>query len=224
SPLRAVCQRGVPPDRARRRLALGAGGGASRGRRRDPQPGGGGATEYAAGMTSHVFDDAVALEALGDGRFRGHTHPAYANMVGPFGGITAATLLRAVEQHPDVLGAPLSLTVNFAGPVADGEFEIEAVPVRTNRSTQHWSLRLVQGGAVTTTATAVFGQRRETWSDSETPAPDAPAPVSLEQQRMPDIVVWARNYEMRFIDGIMAPGARQESSSSTLWMRDSPAR
>lgn len=175
-------------------------------------------------MTSHVFDDAVALEALGDGRFRGHTHPAYANMVGPFGGITAATLLRAVEQHPDVLGAPLSLTVNFAGPVADGEFEIEAVPVRTNRSTQHWSLRLVQGGAVTTTATAVFGQRRETWSDSETPAPDAPAPVSLEQQRMPDIVVWARNYEMRFIDGIMAPGARQESSSSTLWMRDSPAR
>ena len=70
----------------------------------------------------------------------------------------------------------------------------------------------------------VFGQRRETWSDSETPAPDAPAPVSLEQQRMPDIVVWARNYEMRFIAGIMVPGARQESSSSTLWMRDSPAR
>ncbi|QEE60303.1 thioesterase family protein [Salinibacterium sp. dk2585] len=175
-------------------------------------------------MSSHAFDDAVALEPLGDGRFRGHTHPAYANMVGPFGGITAATLLRAVELHPDVLGAPLSLTVNFAGPVADGEFEIEAVPVRTNRSTQHWSLTLTQGGAIATTATAVFGQRRDTWSETETPAPDVASPEQLEQQRMPDIIVWARNYEMRFAEGIMTPGAGQASSSSTLWMRDAPPR
>src|SRR5690554_5027342 len=154
-------------------------------------------------MTSHVFDDAVALEALGDGRFRGHTHAAYANMVGPFGGITAAVLLRAVELHTDVLGSPLSLTVNFAGPVGDGPFEIVAEPVRTNRATQHWNLSLSQDGVVATTATAVFGQRRETWSTTETTAPAVPPADSLERQLLPEVVVWAGNYEMRFVDGVM---------------------
>lgn len=175
-------------------------------------------------MSSHAFDDAVALEPLGDGRFSGRTRPAYANMVGPFGGITAATLLRAVQQHPDVLGMPLSLTVNFLGPVADGPFEIVATPVRTNRSTQHWSLSLEQDGVAATTATAVFGERRDTWSETETPAPDVPSPEQVEQQRMPDVVVWARNYEMRFVDGIMRPGSEHPDSRSTLWLRDSPPR
>ncbi len=46
-------------------------------------------------VTTHVFDAAVDLFEVRDDRTEGHTHPAYANMVGPFGGITAATLLRA---------------------------------------------------------------------------------------------------------------------------------
>ena len=33
---------------------------------------------------------------------------------GPFGGITAAALIRAIETHPDRIGEPLALTVNFA--------------------------------------------------------------------------------------------------------------
>jgi hypothetical protein len=36
-------------------------------------------------------------------------------MAGPFGGVTAATLLRAIEVHPDCLGEPVAPTVNFAG-------------------------------------------------------------------------------------------------------------
>ncbi|MBM4721152.1 hypothetical protein GS449_24190 [Rhodococcus hoagii] len=108
------------------------------------------------------------------GVFLGHTSPAYANMVGPFGGITAATLLRAVLQHPERLGDPLSLTVNFAGPIADGAFEVSARPTRTNRSTQHWNIELAQDGVVTTTATAVFGNRRDTWASTEIEAPPPP--------------------------------------------------
>ena len=45
--------------------------------------------------------------------------------------------------------------VVFAGPIAEGPFTIEARPSRTNRSTQHWSLELVQNGEVATTASAV---------------------------------------------------------------------
>ncbi|MFC4003607.1 acyl-CoA thioesterase [Prauserella oleivorans] len=179
-----------------------------------------------AGSAVHPFDAAVALEALGDGRYTGHTHPAYANMVGPFGGITAATLLQAVEQHPDRLGMPLSLTVNYAGPVADGPFEVTARQVRTNRSTQHWSLDLAQDGEVCTTATAVYGIRRQTWSSTEAVFPAVPAADEVAVRPFPEFVAWGRNYEMRYVDGAMPePGASEsDDSTTTVWVRDAPAR
>ncbi|MEE2032378.1 acyl-CoA thioesterase [Rhodococcus chondri] len=175
---------------------------------------------------THVFDEAIDLVFAGDNRFTGHTHAAYANMVGPFGGITAATILRAVEQHPDVLGIPLSLTINFAGPVAEGPFDIVARPVRTNRSTQHWSIELSQDGAVATTATAVFGTRRATWSSTEHPAPPVPPVEDVASQPFPDFVAWGRNYEMRFVEGaIPEPNAGEHpDSTTTLWVRDNPPR
>ena len=43
----------------------------------------------------HPLDAALALSSShseGAGQYTGHTSPAYWNMVGPFGGITAATL------------------------------------------------------------------------------------------------------------------------------------
>ena len=65
-------------------------------------------------------------------------------MVGPFGGITAAQMLQAVLQHPQRLGDPVSLTVNFAAALADGPFTVQARPARTNRSTQHWVIEMLQ--------------------------------------------------------------------------------
>ena len=44
-------------------------------------------------MSTHPLDAALALQPDGEGRWHGHTHPAWGNMVGPFGGITAAQLL-----------------------------------------------------------------------------------------------------------------------------------
>ena len=41
-------------------------------------------------------------------------------------------------------GEPISITINFAGPVTEGEFEISTRAVRTNRSNQHWYLELTQ--------------------------------------------------------------------------------
>jgi Thioesterase-like superfamily len=89
-------------------------------------------------MTTHPFDQALKLEPAGSeqpDRWRGATSPAYWNMVGPFGGSTAATALQSVLQHPLRLGEPVSLTVNYASATAEGEFDISATPVRTNRST-----------------------------------------------------------------------------------------
>lgn len=173
--------------------------------------------------TPHPFDDALTLESISPGTYVGHTSAAYNNMVGPFGGVTAATFVRAIQHHPDRLGEPLTLTINFAGPVAEGEFEISTTAVRTNRSNQHWYVELRQDGVVATTATAVFGTRRDTWNDDEATPPSAPAPSELEVGGFPEFIAWARNYEMRFAAGALS---EEESGDSeiALWVRDTPPR
>lgn len=178
---------------------------------------------------SHPFDDAIALSARsGEGRYAGATSPAYANMVGPFGGVTGATLLNGALLHPARLGDPIALTVNFASAVADGPFEVVAQPVRTNRSTQHWFIELLQAGEVAATATAVFAQRRETWSAPESQAPvDAPPADSLPRGDTAGRPIWTRRYDMRFFGGDLPTaydGREQPHSQSSFWVRDEPPR
>lgn len=179
----------------------------------------------------HPLDDAVRLVPGAPDSFIGRTTAPYWNMVGPFGGITAATLLQAVMQHPARLGEPLSLTVNYAGAVGEGPFEVRATPVRTSRSTQHWWLQLVQpgkdGGAqVMTTATAITAVRRETWGATDLPMPEAPAPETCVPVVQPIPVEWVRRYAMRPVSG-MPPerwDGAEHDSLTRLWVRDTPER
>ncbi len=182
-------------------------------------------------MTTHPFDEALALTPQTDGRLAGATHPGYGNMVGPFGGITAALALQAVLLHPDRLGEPVALTVNFAAGLADGPFSALARPARTNRSTQHWTVELSQQDAagvarVVTTATAVTAVRRETWSANDAPMPAVPPPDEVARAERPPVVAWIGRYEMRPICGDL-PQRWDDSGSdslSRLWLRDNPPR
>ncbi|WP_298430889.1 thioesterase family protein [Ottowia sp.] len=180
---------------------------------------------------THSLDAALVLASTTAGQYTGHTSPAYWNMVGPFGGVTAATLLQAVMQHPERLGEPLSLTVNYAGALAEGPFTLQATPVRTNRSTQHWTISILQPGAdgapvVTTTATAVTAARRETWSAADTPMPAVPKPAQCQPIPPAFPVEWLRRYEMRPVAGALPKDwdGSGDTSLSQLWMRDAPAR
>jgi len=179
--------------------------------------------------TLHPFDQALALQHsdLRSGLFTGTTSPAYWNMVGPFGGATAALALQAVLKHPDLLGEPVSLTVNFAAAIEAGAFEILALPVRTNRSTQHWTVSISQNGQVNTTATVLTALRRETWSESDLPPPEVPRPSDVEPIRIgPEGVAWLAQYEMRPISG-KPPSVWDGSgtdSESRLWLREAPQR
>ena len=182
-------------------------------------------------MSKHPFDAALVLHHDRPGHFAGATTPDYWNMVGPFGGITAATILRAILNHPDLLGEPLSLTVNYAGALTEGDFELQVTPVRTNRSTQHWTVSLLQKdkeGAlvVTTTATAVTAARRETWSLSDIPMPAVPRPTDVPQLDFIKGVEWVNRYEMRPVTGAIPEqwDGRGDTSLTQLWMRDAPAR
>jgi acyl-CoA thioesterase len=167
------------------------------------------------------FDQAIALHSLGTGHYSGSTHTAWLNMVGPFGGITAAVMLQAVMQHPDRLGNPVSLTINFCAGVAEGAFEITAMPARTNRSTQHWQIQLSQAGEVVITATAVTAARRSTFSSNELPMPTVAAAQSLQRAQPPKLP-WTQRYDMRSITGHL-PTVWDNAEGDTLtqmWVRD----
>lgn len=178
----------------------------------------------------HAFDAALALQPadpVQPGRWTGHTHPDWANMVGPFGGITAAQLLHAACIDPRRLGEALALTVNFAGPVADGPFEIDAQPVRSNRTTQHWTITLHQGGQLCTTASAVFAIRRPTWSAPELAMPAVPPAQAVPIETRQPPIAWPQRYEFRFVEGGW-PDYRNPrelpDSRTLLWVRDQPPR
>ncbi len=175
----------------------------------------------------HPFDDAIALEPLGPGRWRGAPHPAWANMVGPFGGITAATMLNAVLAHPDRLGEAVALTVNYAAPLSSAPFEIHARPARSGRSVQHWSVELHQDGGIASTATAVTAVRRDTWSAAELEPPDAPPAHEVPVTPRFAEVEWPRRYELRFHAGPwpdLRLGVELPDSLSAVWIRDEPPR
>lgn len=189
----------------------------------------------------HPFDQALALAPQADGNWLGTTSPAWQNMVGPFGGITAALLTQAVVQHPQCLGAPVSLTINYAAGLEPGPFSVWLRAARTNRSTQHWVLEITQSQADGTahtiiTGTAMTAARRDTWSVNDTPMPAVPPPEQLPRGYAPLDLAWLARYDMRVVRGDMpsdvsaaepshdSTTAPEHASLTQLWVRDEPAR
>src|SRR5246127_5319412 len=171
----------------------------------------------------HVFDDAPRVVA-GDTGWQGRTSPDYWAFVGPFGGFTAATILRALIEHPQRAGDPVAVTVNFCAPIAEGDFDLDVRLIKANRSSQHWYVELSQaGGDVASIATAVFAERRPSWSHQVTAMPESRPFEDLKPYRFPP-VTWVGQYDLRFIDGY--PAVRTNSNEapgsafSKLWIAD----
>jgi acyl-CoA thioesterase len=173
--------------------------------------------------SQHLFDEATQVVA-GDSRYQGRTSENYWAFVGPFGGVTAATILRALMDHPQRAGDPLSLTVNFCAPISQGAFDLDVRLVKANRSTQHWSVELTQNDTdVATLATAVFAERRPSWSHQPAAFPQATA----FEQTLPYAKIalpWVRQYDFRFVEGELKLGgsakAATASAFSKLWIGD----
>src|ERR1700691_681947 len=173
--------------------------------------------------TQHLCDDATRVTA-GDSCWQGRTSEDYWAFVGPFGGVTAATMLRALLDHPQRAGDPLSLTVNFCAPIERGPFDLDVRLIKANRSTQHWSVEMTQdGGEVATFATAVFAARRPSWSHQQAEFPDATA----FEQALPYAKIaipWVKQYDFRFFAGdpkfTAKPSVAPASAYSKLWIGD----
>jgi len=159
----------------------------------------------------------------------GHTSDDYWAFVGPFGGITAATMLRAIIGHVDRAGDPLAITVNYCAPIARGPFELDVRLIKANRSTQHWTVELTQNDEVAAFATSVFAVRRPSWSHQPAQFPGASA---FEQTRpLPKSAFgmsWVKQYDFRFLEGkpLLSgqPNADPASAYSKLWIGDASPR
>lgn len=173
----------------------------------------------------HPFDQAVKLAATSPNTYQGHIPQTYANMIGPFGGIIVAVVLNGILSQEERQGDPVSLTVNFAGPITDAPFELAVRLMRTNRSNQHWTAELNQDSQVAATATAVLATRQETWEMFEARAPAAPKPEDIESWSAPSGPNWIKRYDFKIILGdLILSGQPMENSESLLWVRDEPER
>lgn len=172
----------------------------------------------------HPFDAAVALESLGGDRFRGRTSADYWNMVGPYGGITAAAMLRAMLLHPERKGSPLTFTLSYVAPVEEGEFVVEARLVRANRSNQHWAVAILQGSPerVVAQAIAICALRRETWGYVEVHRPDVPPAETCAPMAPRRPTGFLQRYEFRYVRG--RPFHDNDDTLSHTWVSDRPPR
>jgi acyl-CoA thioesterase len=179
---------------------------------------------------NHLFDDATRVVA-GDSRWQGRTSPDYWAFVGPFGGATAATILRALIEHPERAGDPLSMTVNYCALIAEGAFDLDVRLVKANRSSQHWCVELTQGAEIATLATAVFAERRPSWSHQPAAFPQA-TPFAQVRPYPKVAAPWVKQYDLRFVEGCpdFRPGAKinnknenrtePASAFTKLWIGD----
>lgn len=182
-------------------------------------------------MTLHALDLATALDGDRAAPDRiGHTSDAYWTFIGPFGGTSAATALRAVLEHPGREGDPLAITVNFCAPIARGAFRVQVRRTRANRSSQHWSVELTQGESAEAvlTATVVTASRRDSFSHQLARAPEIPAWESLPRLPPGASLSWVAQYEFRFAEGRLVlsetPPETPGSPRSVLWLRDASPR
>jgi acyl-CoA thioesterase len=156
-------------------------------------------------VSSHPFDQATAVAAMDDHRWRSPLDAAWFGGLAPHGGHLAAQLLRAIRcEAPDVELRPRSLTIHFTSRGEPGELEIETSTERAGRSLSTCSARATQGGRLVALALAALGRDRvgprlQDARMPEVPAPDAlPGPSERARGMAPQ--VWAY-YETRFAIG-----------------------
>ncbi len=178
----------------------------------------------------HPFDLATALQPDGAGGCLAQAAASYWGFVGPFGGATAGTLMRALLQHPGRRGDPIAFTVNYAAPVEAGAYRIALRLARATRSTQHWSLEVLQGDdpAPRATATAILAERRRTWSHQVAAPPAMQPREALPEYRMDPAMPWVDRYRFHFDTGAPISGpeplAEPAPAFSQMWLSDAPER
>ena len=137
-----------------------------------------------------------------------------------FGGLLVATALRALPQARPVR----SIQATFLAPVAPGPASIVAHPLRSGRALTHYSVDVVQAGAVVSQLQVALAEDRPGLLVPAAPRPNAPSPDGLvELAFMPGITpAFTQNYAYRWASGRPPfTGARVEDGGAAFsgWCR-----
>lgn len=167
-----------------------------------------------------AFEEAIALEELNREtdrvRFSGAVHPAFHNMMGPYGGWSAGVLANGLMKAVGPDFELVSLTVDFLNAVPDGAFELDVTCDRAGRGTQFWHAALRPDGQVgiANRATAVIARRRDTVEWTEGSKPDAPEPENCPRV---EFVGWMEEVEIR--QATNPPFQSGGDTLSSAWVR-----
>jgi acyl-CoA thioesterase len=131
------------------------------------------------GSSTSRFERDTAVEALGDGRYRGAIDPGWAVIDGaaPNGGYVLALAARAMRDtlpHPD----PVTITAHFLAPPEPGAVDVEVEVVRSGRRHSTVTAKLVQGGKERTRLLGTF---------ADLSAADGPTRLDRPQLQLPPV-------------------------------------
>lgn len=177
----------------------------------------------------HPLDASLDLQAVtpaphgAAAAFSSHPSDLYRNAIGPFGGWTAALLLKSVLRMPEARGAPLALDALFMGAMDDGELDVRVFALRQNRSVGFWRSEVWQAGRICAHAQVTMSTARDSMVLQDARFPDVPPPAAVavyENPRTP--VPWVDQYVFKPVKGLLF--SRAETMDSRVWLRDADPR
>jgi acyl-CoA thioesterase len=168
------------------------------------------------------FDTDIAVEPLGEDRFRANLSERWWVGGGPNGGYVAAIMLNAMAKVAAAAGPdqpPRSLTVHFLAAPSAGEAEVEVTVERAGRNTSFISSRMLQAGEVQAKAMAVFSADRDGKAFDNSVMPKAPPPEQCEEfdTEQAPVAVFAR-YRVMLAMGDL-PYSGGEKAETGGWIR-----
>ena len=170
---------------------------------------------------THSFDQAISLNQIERtdqrARYSGAVTDTYQNMIGPFGGVSAALLAEGMSLAARDGTELVSITTDFMTGMTEGPLDLSAICHRAGKSTEFWAASIKQpnGTSPALRATGVFSQRRETLAWTEGQMPDVPPPDDCARFIPPR--AWGDRIDIR-------PATNTEifnsnSTANTLWAK-----
>ncbi|SDM49430.1 acyl-CoA thioesterase [Maricaulis salignorans] len=175
----------------------------------------------------HLFDQSTALKRVSgeapDIRFEGEASEHFKNMIGPYGGWSAAVLAKGLVEAAGPEMELVSITTDFLAGAREGPITLDVACDRGGKNTQFWNASLTAQGdkSPSNRAMGILSRRRDTLAWTEGSRPDAPPPEDCDRANLP--MAWSRTVEMR---PTQSPpfGTGKTRTDNLSWIRLEPDR
>ena len=177
-------------------------------------------------LEPHPFDRGIALEALGNARYRGVLDREWWIDFGPNGGFLASIMLHAITKAvADPQRHPCTLSVHYPGRAQEGEFHIVVSIDRAGRSTTFASARMYQDEKLLTSALCSLSSERTSAEFNDAPAPEVAPPEAIQELPAPPGTLprFADHFDYRFALGAL-PFSGSEVAEVGGWIRPKEPR